>query len=807
MKSSPNVSTVVVNVSKRPIYKVIRIGAKELMIAFKKSRFLDALSFKDIRDELVYEIQPSRKSNGVICISIKLNTGIAKVHQRFDSKNFNLTIELEKKINLQDQKRVSAQKSIENSREYLGSQQSLHYIQEKTTEDIYVPTDTAFLSQLLTVVDNDGKPDTKLFLDAVNACIDDRLAEGFKIISQFIIQCPESRFIEKAFFLLAECYRRLYSDNLSEHFQNIVENYQNAIQKFPHSVYTPVAILVLAGTYFKMKDYYKALAYYNILCSQHRDKSELASEARFQIGRIYLVINKPTEAISAFNSVAELYPQTFFAKMSKMEIAKAYFELNSFKKSLSLWTNIAEINPVSIYKYPDILMYIGNNYYQLGHYRNARDTLLRGINLHPDCESNHLILARIADAYYELDEKESAYKFYNLVIKEYPESDGALISSIRLASRYKKTDKQKIVLIPPVGVDISDYYLYSNPIELYEDIIKRHSDNPISKFVMLKLALLQQKEEEYEASINTVRAILQKYPQTELGKDILQDSYEAFFKQELEKQNYEDILSYYERDKDILVTCDSPAIFLIVGETYRRLRLHHSASLMFQMADKFFLEENRPPRLLFGLGESFFRMSDLKNAYRLLTDFVQKDASHKDVPFAYYRIGQILLKEKKYDEAKKNLKIALYSNQKELPKSDIIMGIAKALKGEGQYEEAITWAKRAVDLLAKQKSCEDLYDVYIELGGLYEKIGDNCNVACTLETALKLHGKDDETKRYGLVFRLAECYLRLNKVEDALGLLQRISTYRDTLWGSMAAEKIKEIDIREKITKFNKLKS
>jgi tetratricopeptide (TPR) repeat protein len=227
---------------------------------------------------------------------------------------------------------------------------------------------------------------------------------------------------------------------------------------------------------------------------------------------------------------------------------------------------------------------------------------------------------------------------------------------------------------------------------------------------------------------------------------------------------------------------------------------------MFQMADKFFLEENRPPRLLFGLGESFFRRSDLKNAYRLFKDFVQKDADHKDVPCAYHRIGQISLKEKKYGEAVKNLKIALYSDHKKLPKADITMEIAKALKGMGKYDEAITWTNKAVDLLTKGQSFEDLYDVYIELGDLYEKVGDDSNTAGILEAALQLNNKD-ETKQHGLLFHLAECYLRLNKVEEALDLLRKLLAYRDTLWGSIAAEKIKEIDIRQAITKLKKLNS
>ncbi|MFH1674170.1 MAG: tetratricopeptide repeat protein [Pseudomonadota bacterium] len=806
MKSSPNVSVMVVKVSRPPTYKVIRIEKKDLVIAFKNCRFSDALRFKGIHDELVHKVTPAWKTNGVICINATLDVLAANVTHRFDEKNHNVIIAVEKKIDTENHKSASAEELAEQKGESIESQKSSDQIQDETIKETHVPVEETFLSRLVAMHDNDEKPDAKLFVDATGACKKDQWEEGIKNITEFIEKYPESKFIERAFFLLAECYRRLYTDNLSEHIQEIAKNYEAANRKFSGSVYVPAATLILANTYFKLQNYYESLAYYNILCSRHKD-DECAPEARFQLGKVYLMINKPEKAISAFQAVAEQYPRTFFAIKSKMEAAKVFFEMNRFKKSLSIWSGISQSDPDSVYEMPDILIYIGNNYYQLGQYRNARDALLRAINIHPDIASKHPILPRIADTYYELGAKESAYKFYNLAIKEYPESDGALISSIRLASRYKKKEDEKISLLPPIGSDSSDYHFYSNPQELYENIITRHSDNPISQFIMLKIAILQQQDEEYEASINTIKRILKKYSLTGLEKDVLQDSYKALFKQEIKKQNYITILNHYERDKDFLDASDRPEIFLAIGEAYRELCLHNSAFSMFQKANKFFLEEDRPPELLFGLGESLFRNSDLKTAQRLFADLVQKYPGYKDVPFAYYRIGQILLREKKYNEAKKNLEIALANYHNELSRADIVASIAETLKGMKKYNQAITRFKEAITLLTKQNSFEDLYDAYISLGGLYITTGDNLKAARTLESALEMKEKDDATGQHGVMFRLAGCYRRLEKTGNALDLLKKIATSQDTLWGRMAMEEIKEIDIRQKIAIIGKSKS
>lgn len=806
MKSSPNASVVVVKVSKPSLYKVVRVEKKELMIVFENSRFLRAFRFNDIRDELIYKVEPARKPNNVICLNITFDERVTHVTHRFDEKNLNLIIAIEKKKDFEEQKSPDAEEVIEKKEDYFEPQKILSYTEEETIEDNYLPVDKVFLSRLLTVTNNNGKADTELFTDAAKACKKDQWREAVTILSRFVEKYPESKYNEKTLFLLAECYRRLYSDHSVEHFKECVKHYQNAIQKYPNSVYVPAATLMLANSYFIMNNYYEALGYYNILWSQHKD-SEVAPEARFQVGRVYFLINKPEKAISAFQSVGKKYPGTLFAKKAKIEMAKALFEMNRFKKSLALLAKISETSPVNVYKYQDLLVYIGNNYYQLGQYKNARDTLLNAINLHPDIESNHLVLARIADTYHKLGAKKSAYKFYNLAIKKYPESDGALISSVRLASEYKKKDKEAILITPPLFFDGSEYHLYSNHHELYENIIKKHSNNPIWRFVMLRAAFLQQKDGEYEAGINTIKKILKKYPLTTSETSILHDSYEGFFKQKLDEQDYITVVNCYELDKDILEYSEVPNIFLMVGKAYRTLHLYNSAFSMFQTANKFFLEENRPSGLLIGLGESAFRIRDWETAYGSFMDLVQRYSDHKNITFAYYRLGQISLETKKYNKAKRFLNRALSGSHEEVPRIDVIAGIAKALKGMGQHKHAVRWFKDAVALLTKQRSFEDLYNAYLELGDLYIKIGDNINASIILEKALKLKKKDVEAEAAGVMFRLAECYHRLNKTEDALDLFRKIAAFQDSLWGRMAKARIKEIDIREEIARLKKLKT
>lgn len=657
------------------------------------------------------------------------------------------------------------------------------------------------IDQLLNPDSVNTTPDTDLFLQAVGRFKAGRWGEAIRILSEIIRAYPESPHLERAYFLLAKSYDHMLKKNISEHFLEINRHYQDAISRFPNSVFVPDAMVSIGNSYFKVKNYYEALAYYSLVCKNYKAYAA-APEALFEQGRVLALTKKPQEAIRSFQQVERLYPETPFAPTAKIERAKALFDMNSFKRSLRVLDEIMTTDPSKVYKDPDILLYSGYNYYQLGRLEKARDLLCKVLNYFPDIESNHLILTRIADTYREQGMESKALELYNMVIRRHPNSEGSLISMLRIAADIEKVGLEMLVS-PGVIEEIASYKRPAR--EIYEEIVKTHVDNPLSQLAGLRLALQLEKDKDYEGSINILRGILAKYPDTPLKEQIksaLGAPVEAIFEREQQGGNYAKIVGCYEEIKYELVIEDMPKLLLILGDAYRRLHMYDRAIAAFEKAKMSYTDQGQPPTLLLGLGESFYKVQRLEEAQRSLEVFVERYPEDKRAYQAYFLLGDIMLRQKEYEQAIAAFDLAMQKSPDGLYKLDILLAMAEASNRHRDYGRASKLLKRAIALMNQNKadSATGTYEAYQELGETYLKLGKNKQAVSAFENALKVSpkGRDD----HSLQFRLAECYHRLEERDKTEGILNQIIASGDPFWSKVADAKINEMNIREALERL-----
>ena len=644
-------------------------------------------------------------------------------------------------------------------------------------------------------------PDTDLFLQAAGRFQAGRWGEAIRILSEIIKAYPKSPHLERAHFLLAKSYDHMFKKNISEHFLEVNRHYQDAISRFPDSVFVPDAMVSIGNCYFKVKNYYEALAYFSLVCENYKAYAA-APEALFEQGRVLALTKKSQEAIRSFQQVERLYPETSFANTAKIERAKALFDMNSFKRSLRVLDEIMTTEPNKVYEDPDILLYSGYNYYELGRLGKARDLLCKVLNYFPDIGSNHLILTRIADTYREQGMESKALELYNMVIRRHPDSEGGLISMLRLAADIEKVELE--MLVSPGGIE--EIAPYNRPArETYEEIVKTHGDNPLSQLVGLRLALQQEKDNDHEGSINILRGILAKYPDTPLKEQIksaLGAPVEAIFAREQQGGNYAKIVGYYEEMKYDLVVEDMPKVLLILGDAYRRLHLYDRAISALEKAKKSYTDQGQPATLLLGLGESFYKVQRLEEAQRSLKVFVDRYPEDKRAYQAYFLIGDIMLRQKEYEQAIAAFDLAMQKNPDGLYKIDILLAMAEASNCHRDYDRASKLLNRAIALTNQNKadSAASTYEAYQELGETYLKLGKNKQAVSAFENALKVSpkGRDD----HSLQFRLAECYQGLEERDKIEGILNQIIASGGPFWSRVAEAKINEMNIREAVERL-----
>ena len=658
--------------------------------------------------------------------------------------------------------------------------------------------------ELIKIEADDGQDDTAFLMKGVNAYRAKDWSGVIENLSHLIKTYPEGRYTERAYFLLAKSYEQLYSKPISTHFAEIKRYYEDVINRFPTSIYVPDALLTIGNLCLKIENYYEALAYYNLVIKKYENSTE-AVRALMQKVKLFILKKKRKEALSILEYVVCRYPGSPEETEAKIEMSKLLYEMNSFRKSINILSGLLITDPENIYQRPEISKYLGYSYYQLGDNVKARENLFSFYNIWPDKKTSHLILVKIADTYRDEGLIKDAVKFYQLVIERHPETEGALISLIRLAEQQEEgaleiergIASQVTIIGKEVGL----------PRQIYTDvldyILKKDKENPLAQLALLKLALIHQKEKDYDKSLKALKELLEKYPRTSLKKECkhaLNKTLGAILKEEMKAERYKNIINIYQRERNLFSMINSPDPFLIIARSSTRLKLHDMATEMFIRADSLLSDNEKPPDLLFFVSRDLFKKEKIKNALERLNLLINNYPTEKNIPYAYQLKGRILLKQKKYPQAVEMFSSALRYHLKRCERAKVLIEKASALMECNLHEKAL---KATMDADKLKRNCYIHYPyIYHEIGDLYLHLGYPKEGLSIFETAFEIE-KEEENK-IELKLNIAQCYRLLDKKKDYLALYNQISSLDNLFWSNIAKEKIDEINFAREMRETKK---
>ncbi|MBW1715331.1 MAG: tetratricopeptide repeat protein [Deltaproteobacteria bacterium] len=660
------------------------------------------------------------------------------------------------------------------------------------------------LEKLLAIELDDGQDDTALFAKSVDAYRSQNWPSAVEGLTHLIETYPDGRYTERASFLLAKSYEHLYSGSLSGHFIELEGYYQDVVSRFPDSVYVPEALFAMGNLCSRVKNYYEAVAYYNMIGKNYKD-SAVALPALINKAGVLRLKKKRREALSILQFVVDHYPGTPEETEAKIEISKILYEIKGFRKSLNILFELRAANSENIYRYPQISLYFGNNYYQLGDGVKARENLYRFYNSCPDEEMNHLVLTKIADTYRDEGLLGDAAKIYQLVLTRYPEKEGALISLIRLAEQQQEGElKIKRGITSPavrIGTEIEA------PAKIYEDVLNtiltKDEKNPLAQLALLRLATLYHKRKDYDKSLETLKRLLKNYPLTRLReqtKGALRKTLEDMLSKKMRTRDYTNIIDIYCKEKNLFLLVKSPDAFLTLARASAKLNLTSLATEMFGRADTLLTDEEKPADLLFCLGGDEFRKDKLNRALSRLNLLTEHYPHDKNAPLAYQLKGRILIKQKRYIPAVRIFSAALGYRLKACDRARILAERARALAELKRREEALKATQEADR--AKGNCYIDYYNIYKEIGDLYLDLGSAREALAAFNGALEKEKKDEN--KILLKLKIAQCYRLLNQKKDCLSIYNEIVSLNDPFWSNLARENIEEINFE---SEFKKIRS
>jgi len=600
-------------------------------------------------------------------------------------------------------------------------------------------------------------------------------------VNAFLEIGPPEACLDTAVFLKAYCiYKKADSENKSR-FQEAADFCRDAIHLFPDSTYVPYGMTILGMIHLKLNIPDMAQGYFKFILKKY-PCFKGTPELLFRLGQMNAREQKYNEAVADYHKIITDYPESNFMEDARLELGKALFEVNHFSEALYQFNTLLSSNPQRRYENSDLLVYLGNSYYQTGNYAEARKTLETAYNLFPEMDLNHIVLARIADIFSDEKQFEKAKKLYRLVAETYPGTDGCIISNIRLAAFHDtRAGKEQV----------------------YQKIIEKHPNNPLANLARLRIAEIQVRAHEYEKALATIHGFLAQHPRN-LKKEALylkREALEGVFQEMSGTGNFPGILKLYEKEKVDITYFESPELFYLLGQSYYEGHLYEKAEELLLRADHFFEKAGKPDKLNFLLGVALQESEKPEKAYPYFNEYIRQQPEGEHSAEALKRIACIQMQKGEYATASENFRIAFQKAGNEFERAGILIEHAELTSKNKQYHESVDLMLKAIHILnaVPEKHNVMISQAYQTLGKMYMNLKSFQRAANSFLLAIQVSKKEAAPS---LRFMLAESFLKGGNTSKAVEIYKNLLHSDELFWKKLAEEKLSEINLIEKIQKY-----
>jgi len=762
-------------------YKVFQAGQKEVIIAFKNARLSKNAFKKGYKSRLVRKIEKNVLSGNIVVLDLFTHRSLKKILPKWTAGKRTLVIKLSTTRvataakPIPKKKKTTPKKPPPPPPPTAGikfpelSIATLETLQKRSLDSI---------DGMLTAVQTDDCLTHPGIRRAVTLCESKTFQQAYDNLNRFVESDKPEECFEIAYFLRAYAYYKKRNPEVEDQNLKTISLFQEAVSYYPKSRYTPYGITALGKINRRLKNYGEAKGYFKVILDGYKKFFGLP-EVLLELARLYIDKDKTGLAISSLEQLISRYPNNPFVSEAKLELGKALFEANRFPEALKHFAGLIKSSPRIIYESPDLMVYLGNTYYQMGDLSRARNILLRAVNYFPGIPTSNIVLTRIGDIFREEKQPEKAQKIYEHVVKNFPGTDGYIVSSVRMAEYLKRRVEKE---------------------NLYQMIISDFPDHPLTHLAYMKLANLLSQEGEYEKGINIIHTFLAKYPGT-LKKEavyVMQDAYGSLFKKLMKADDSAGVLTWYEKDKSIINRINSPEIYDIVGTAYLNGHLFEEAATLLHKSYQLYDKDKRPPTLAFNMGVSAMEAGHPDRALKALKTYMRNHPKHDHAADALCRIGRILMEKKQYKNAQKKFRLAYRFAKNKKDKATIRIQEVEADKALGDHQAAARNLIQAINLVSgiPEKSNTDISKLYRDLGDMYVQTKTYLKAADAFAMAIKF---SDRKETSDLRFLLAENYEKGKNIKMAGKVYKEIIEMGDPFWARLAQEKLRGIRIDTKL--------
>lgn len=322
-------------------------------------------------------------------------------------------------------------------------------------------------------------------------------------------ELPE-KYREEVLYDYADASFQLFKNDLQNHVREILTAYERAMNYNPDSTRTPQALLNMGYVNLQAGNIPEARGYFNLLRNDYPNDPNIPL-TYYYWGRHLMNAQKYQEATEQFEHILEHYPDNKIAQDAAIGLARSLKELQYFEQAQKIVDYIRQRWPRYYVEDPEFLTISGFVAYKNQNYKQALNDYWAYINIVPQAEDADIAQARIGDIYLRQGNKKAAKEIYQQTAAEYPDQEGGLIASMRLAEEgiYDKPNIEDMF-------SVFDRPFNLRPEKIYSRIINDYPQSPLAPVAQLKLAMWELFNGRPDSALQEVQNFFRKFPQSDL---------------------------------------------------------------------------------------------------------------------------------------------------------------------------------------------------------------------------------------------------------------------------------------------------
>ena len=581
---------------------------------------------------------------------------------------------------------------------------------------------------------------------------------------------PDSESVA-ALYDQADTFFAEHEKTLSQDAPEVVAKYVSALAAGPKSARAPVALYRCGLSYLAVVNLSRAEKSFREVLSSWPDSS-VAPNSWLGLGQIHLRRNSQIEAIEAFRSALKFPMEKADQAFAHYQLGVAFYNAGIYKEAEEMLNMAVNEDPFLYIRNPGLLKTFGEVYFGRQKYDKSREYLLRYLNIQPDPVGRDLILAKIAETFLAEGDQATASRLYNYVRRDFPDSEGSFVSSIRLAELMEKDERK--------GIDTA--------INIYTELSEKNPPPALRNMVNLKLAGWQYKRGNYDKSMEFIDQVIRGKPDSSIYTETvaLRDLVlTGWLKKAFSDKDYPLVIQVYDKYLPLFKALQSAELDAMAADGYAALKIHTAALEILERLIS--ASKTKNDEWLFKAAQNALLSGEPDKAVQYCKQIQSASFDNRKSEILagiYYRQG-------KYGDAVKSFaKVFLNDNDYQDVSFDSLMSYIKSLIELKKFEDALAIIQKAQPRMEKE-AAESRIHICLLTSKCRQEIKQLEQAIESLEAALALTSDEEQTALIN--YEISRLYLALGQSDKATEKLNAILGTSFSFWKTAAQQQLDAI--------------